>query len=136
MGQELREHGVDPTAAAVGARIRMARKGSGLTAERLAEAADISTQFLAKVEKGQQSMTIGKFSRLVQALGVTADYLLFGHDELAGRAALAAEYMGTMNVIERDMMAQVVIHLRGTLAAMRPEEGGIEGADPSVGGRR
>lgn len=136
MGQDLRGRGVDPAAAAVGARIRMARKGRGFTAEQLAEAADISTQFLAKVEKGQQSMTIGKFSRLVQALGVTADYLLFGHDELVGRAALAAEYMGTMNVIERDLMAQAVIHLQRTLAAMRPEEEGTDGADPGVGGRR
>lgn len=124
MGQEFRERGCDLSAAAVGARIRMARKGRGMTAEQLAEAADISTQFLAKVEKGQQSMTIGKFSRLVRALDVTSDYLLFGHDELVGRAALAAEYMGGMNAVERDMMAQVVIHLQRTMAAMRPEEDG------------
>lgn len=124
MGQEAKQTGVDPATAAIGARIRMARKGRRMTAEQLAEAADISTQFLAKVEKGQQSMTLGKFSGIVKVLGVTSDYLLFGRDEAVGFAALAAEYMGGLNAVEREITARVMVHIQRTLVAMRPEEGG------------
>lgn len=48
---------IDPEIKAIGERIRAARKAKGLTMEKLAEAADTSTQFLSKVEKGEQSMT-------------------------------------------------------------------------------
>lgn len=107
---------------AVGRRVRAVRLERGLTSERLAEAADTSSQFLSKIEKGEQQMTIGKFAKLAGALGVSADYLLFGRDERLGRAALAAEYLGAMNPIERDLLSRAVIALQGTLQAMRPEE--------------
>ena len=81
----------DPAAVAVGERIRAARKAKGMTMEKLAEAAETSTQFLSKVEKGEQSMTVGKFSKVVRALGVSSDFLLFGHDESLTQAQVAAE---------------------------------------------
>lgn len=111
----------DPEAVAVGERIRKIRRERGMTTEALAEAADTSPQFIFKVERGEQQMTSGKFAKLTKALGVSSDYLLFGSDERLGRAALAAEYLGAMNPIERDMLARVVIGLQGTLEAMRPE---------------
>lgn len=111
----------DPEAVAVGERIRKIRRERGMTTEALAEAADTSPQFIFKVERGEQQMTSGKFAKLTKALGVSSDYLLFGSDERLGRAALAAEYLGATNPIERDMLARVVIGLQGTLEAMRPE---------------
>ena len=46
---------IDPEIKAIGERIRAARKAKGLTMEKLAEAADTSTQFLSKVEKGSRA---------------------------------------------------------------------------------
>lgn len=111
----------DPEAVAVGERIRMIRRERGMTTEALAEAADTSPQFIFKVERGEQQMTSGKFAKLTKALGVSSDYLLFGSDGRLGRTALAAEFLGAMNPVERDMLARVVIGLQGTLEIMRPE---------------
>lgn len=106
---------IDPAAAAVGQRIRLARKGKNYTREKLAEAAEITPQFLAKVEKGEQCMTTGKFAKLVRALNVTSDYLLFGHDDAVQQAELAAEYLARLTSTERDLTAQMVIHLQAVL---------------------
>lgn len=111
----------DPEAVAVGERIRMIRRERGMTTEELAEAADTSPQFIFKVERGEQQMTSGKFAKLTKALGVSSDYLLFGKDERLSRAALAAEYLGALNPVERDLLARVVISLQDALEAMRPE---------------
>lgn len=113
----------DPELEAIGQRVRNARLSRGMTKEALAEAAETSTQFLSQIEKGEQSMTMMKFKRLTIALGVSSDYLLFGTDHKGDRAALAAEYMGRMNPIERDLTARVVVHLRGMLDALAPEDG-------------
>lgn len=111
----------DPEAVAVGARIRLTRKSKGLTYEQLADLADTSVQFLSKVERGEQCMTTGRFIKLVKALGVTSDYLLFGRDEAVGRAAIAAECMAQWNVVDRDLAAQMLLHMENVLNEMRPE---------------
>ena len=105
----------------VGERIRQARRAQHLTMEKLAEAADTSTQFLSRVEQGVQSMTMIKFGKLARALRVSTDYLLFGHDEVVDRAALSAEFLAHMNPIERDMAAQMTVAFQNYLNAIRPE---------------
>ena len=111
----------DSEAAAIGGRIRQVRQARGLTLERLAEAAETSIQFLSQVEKGEQSMTMVKFARLASALDVSSDYLLYGREEVCGSAALAAEYLGRLNPIDRDMVSRLVLELRRALDASGPE---------------
>lgn len=111
----------DPEAEMVGRRARLARQERGMTLEQVAEAAETSIQFLSQVEKGEQSMTMVKFGKLAKALRVSSDYLLFGRERLEDRTALAAEFLGTMNPIERDMLAQVVNGLQRLLEAIGPE---------------
>lgn len=113
----------DPEAVAIGRRVRLARKGRNMTLEQLAEAAETSSQFLSQVEKGEQSMTMIKFGRLARALRVSSDYLLFGRDGMTDFAGLAAEFLGNLAPVERELLAQVVIDLQRTLDAMRPENG-------------
>ncbi len=100
----------------IGARIRQARLARGLTLDQASEWAETSNQFLSQVEKGEQSMTMVKFSRLAKALGVSSDYLLYGRGR-DDAAALAAEYLGAMSPLEREILAQTVIHLHGLLDA-------------------
>lgn len=111
----------DPELEAIGQRIRAARLSKGMTKEALAEAAETSPQFLSQIEKGEQSMTMIKFKRLVLALGVSSDYLLFGRDDHSDRVTLAAEYLAGMNLVEQDMVSRVLIGLRGMLDEMAPE---------------
>ena len=61
----------------VGMRIRILREKKNWSRERLAEYADISTQFLADIEAGKKNMTIHTLYKLASALGTSSDYLLF-----------------------------------------------------------
>ena len=111
----------DPEIIKVGKRVRLARQGRQMTLEQLAEAAETSVQFLSQVEKGEQSMTMIKFGKLAKALRVSSDYLLFGREGLEDMTALAADFLGEMNPIERDLLARVVLGLQGVLEVLRPE---------------
>lgn len=113
----------DPEAAAIGARVRQARKARGMTIEALAEAAETSYQFLSQIEKGEQSMTAVKFGRLAKALGVSSDYLLFGKPPLEGPTALAVEYLTQLSPIRRELLSQALLDLQGLLDALEPEHG-------------
>ena len=83
----------DPELIAIGERARLAREAQGLSREKLAEAADTSPQFLAQMEKGEQSMTTLKLKRLATALHVSSDYLLYGQPPFTGSAELAVELL-------------------------------------------
>lgn len=111
----------NPELEAVGRRVRAARLNRGMTKEALAEAAETSTQFLSQIEKGEQSMTILKFKRLATALGVSSDYLLYGREGMDEQVALAAEYLTGLNLVERDLAAKTVAHLRRLMDELSPE---------------
>lgn len=113
---------LDPESVAVGARIRLARHAKGITMDQLSEAADTSTQFLSKVEKGEQNMTAVKFGKLARALGVSSDYLLYGHEKEWGLSGVAAEYMGRLSPVDRAILADCIVHLRAMLDELAPEE--------------
>lgn len=65
----------------IGSRILECRKKLGYSREKLAEAADVSNSFLAEVEHGTKNFSVPVMARLCKALGVSADYLLFGREE-------------------------------------------------------
>lgn len=65
----------------MGRRIRELRNEKGLTRERLAEKAEISTQFLADIESGNKGMSAATLYKLCKALNISSDYLLFGNSE-------------------------------------------------------
>lgn len=62
----------------VGERINNTRKSRGYSREKLAELADISTQFLADIERGRKSMTVATLRKIAAALNVTTDYIVNG----------------------------------------------------------
>lgn len=64
--------------AEIGLRIKKLRLERKLTRERLAEQAEISTQFLADIEGGKKGMTTATLYKLCKALCISSDFLLFG----------------------------------------------------------
>ena len=70
--------GTDPKV--IGNRILECRKKLKYSREKLAEAADVSNSFLAEVEHGTKNFSVPVLARLCKALGVSADYLLFGRE--------------------------------------------------------
>lgn len=64
--------------AAMGDRIRKARKEKRMTQEQLAEAAEISTQFVGHIERGTKVPSVKTLHEICQALGKTIDSVVAG----------------------------------------------------------
>lgn len=60
----------------LGKRIREARIEKGLTQQALAEKANISMMYLGEIERGIKMPSINSFVQILEALDVSADYVL------------------------------------------------------------
>ena len=60
----------------LGDRIKEARKKQRLTQEQLAERLDISVEFIGQIERGLKLPSMQVFIKIIEALNVSADYLL------------------------------------------------------------
>ncbi len=60
----------------VGKRIQYYRQISGKTQEEVAEKADISNNYLSKLETGKSAGSLEKYCNIAQVLGVTVDMLI------------------------------------------------------------
>lgn len=70
-----------PLNVSVGARIKAARRGAGLTQEQLAERIGISAKNLSFIETGRFGVGLETLTRICTVLHVSADALLFGQAE-------------------------------------------------------
>lgn len=59
-----------------GKRIQGLRKAKGLTQEKMAEALDISTNYLSNIERGQDICSMTLLLRIANMLSASMDYLL------------------------------------------------------------
>ena len=66
--------------AALGQKIRQVRKKRGHTQRALAQIANVGWAYLGEVERGMKMPSLNIFIRLIEALDVSADYIL--RDEL------------------------------------------------------
>ena len=64
--------------AIVGAAIREERMRSGLTQERLAEKADLHPNYMGRVERGEEHVSLSALRRIAKALNVRVRHLV--HD--------------------------------------------------------
>lgn len=62
----------------IGKRIRAQREILGITREELAEQIGVSARFCYDLEMGLKGMSVTTLYKLVDILGVSSDYLLFG----------------------------------------------------------
>lgn len=83
---------------ALGERVKKERTKNGLTIEKLSECIGTSPPFIGLVERGQSGLSLESLCALTKALGVSADYLLFGDgspppvDRLAKLRVLTSSY--------------------------------------------
>ncbi len=77
----------------IGSRILECRKRLRYSREKLAEAADISNSFLAEIEHGTKNFSVPVLARLCRALGVSADYLLFGREDTPDTSGIEPQYL-------------------------------------------
>lgn len=66
----------------IGMRIMGLRKEKGYSREQLAELANISVSFLYEIETSKKGLSVNSLIGLVEALEVSADYLLYGKTQV------------------------------------------------------
>ena len=66
---------------AIGSRLREARNMVKLTQEQLAEKLNIGTTYIADIERGAKFPSLSLFIKIVDALGVSSDFILRGEIE-------------------------------------------------------
>ncbi len=93
---------------ALGERVREARQARKFTGEDTAEMAGITTQFLSNVERGKKGISAYKLADLARALGVTADYLIWGREDVDAGVLMAAEYLASIPPAQRDMAVEMM----------------------------
>jgi transcriptional regulator with XRE-family HTH domain len=62
----------------LGEAVRAKRKEAGLSQEKLAEKADLSTVFISRIERGRESPTVDNLVKIARALGVRVRDLVDG----------------------------------------------------------
>ena len=65
----------------LGQRIQTLRKKCKLTQEQLAEKVGIGTTYISDIERGAKFPSLSLFIKIVDALGVSSDYILRGEIE-------------------------------------------------------
>lgn len=66
---------------AIGSRLREARNMAKLTQEQLAEKVGIGTTYLCDIERGAKFPSLSLFIKIVDALGISSDFILRGEIE-------------------------------------------------------
>ena len=69
----------------IGANIKLARLRRKLSAEQVAERANISRSTLLAIEKGTATVSIGSYFLVLQVLGLEKDFLQLAKDDELGR---------------------------------------------------
>jgi len=64
----------------MGQRIKACRKECKLTREELAGRVEISPHYLYEIERGSKAVSVVILARLVEELGTTSDYIIFGKE--------------------------------------------------------
>jgi transcriptional regulator with XRE-family HTH domain len=80
----------DPIDVQVGQRIRIERTARGMSQSALGKALGITFQQVQKYEKGANRVGAGRLTRIAKTLGVSANMLISGNEELLGEAGPAA----------------------------------------------
>lgn len=66
---------------AIGGRIKAERKRLGISQERLAETVSVSPHYIYEIERGMKTMSLETLINIIEALEISADYLLFGKQQ-------------------------------------------------------
>jgi len=82
----------------VGARIRAARVARGLTQEGLAALIGVSRSAVAQWETERAGQIRGNLGRIAEALAVSVEFLLFGADKQAPRAAISGDELALLRL--------------------------------------
>lgn len=65
----------------IGSRIKAQRRKMGISQEKLAEIVYVTPHYIYEIERGLKAMSLETLINLCAALGLSADYILFGEKQ-------------------------------------------------------
>lgn len=97
----------------IGERIKAAREQAGRTQEQLAEAIEVSPQYVSDLERGVVGISISTLKRLCTCLGVSSDQILFDRQTESYAFAIGekcrslsdSQYRMAMDILDRFLSA-------------------------------
>ena len=97
----------------IGERIKLSREDRALTQEQLAEAIDVSPQYISDLERGVVGISIPTLKRLCTHLEVSSDRILFDRQTEACAAAIGekcrslsdSQFRMAMDILDRFVTA-------------------------------
>jgi transcriptional regulator with XRE-family HTH domain len=106
----------DPKVATFGPEVRRRRQELGLTIEELAERADLSTNYLGAVERGEKNPSLTTVAAIASGLGVSVRALVTGEDEdeATDLTVKGRELAEIFDVLPTDLREAVMAILRTT----------------------
>lgn len=102
--------------AAIGARIRAARRRKKMTQEHLAESVDIGFYYIGEIERGEKLPSLSVFIKIAEVLGVSADSLL--KDELTATPEFNNEISAKLEKLTPKQRAGAVAILDAYIKAL------------------
>lgn len=97
----------------IGERIKSARESAGRTQEQLAEAIDVSPQYISDLERGVVGISIPTLKRLCTCLAISSDQILFDRQTEQYAAAIGekcrslsdSQFHMVLDIIDRFLSA-------------------------------
>ena len=94
----------------IGSRLKQARTEKHLTQAQLAEMIDRSTAYIGLIERGKRIPGLETFMDILEALGVTADYILCDAVNYGYRVCVEeyAERIDKLSKKEKEKLAKII----------------------------
>ena len=96
----------------IGARIREARKAAGMTQEQLAEAVELSPQYVGQVERGCKTPRLETLDRIAHIFGVPLVQLLWSEKTDTAVVALLDDCTDIENAVILEVVQAIKKSLR------------------------
>ena len=101
----------------IGRRIKEVRKAQGISQEKLAELADLSTQYMSQIETAARKASLTSLVKISNALNVSLDELLYGNrpDRPGEMQSELDSILSDCNAYEKRVLYELVVQCRKIL---------------------
>ena len=101
----------------IGKRIKEVRKAQGISQEKLAELADLSTQYMGQIETAARKASLTSLVKISNALNVSLDELLYGNrpDRPGEMQSELDSILSDCDIYEKRVLYELVVQCRKIL---------------------
>lgn len=92
----------------IGLRIKYCRRAKHLTQEKFAELINVSPHYIYEIERGTRAMSLYTLNNIVKCLDTSADYLLYGYEQVNHHSDELYEITKDLSPQKRTALANIL----------------------------